>query len=542
MSAVQFVNSEAEVLRRAQALSMNINAGKGLLEVMKSNLGPRGTFKMLVGGAGQIKITKDGNVLLHEMQISHPTAAMIARSATAQDDTVGDGTSSNVLFIGELLRQAERLVLDGVHPRAITEGYELAKNKALELLDEFKIKQVLDSAILTQVAKSSIGTKVQPEWVEILVPLAVEAVQTILQVGQNIDLHMVEVLHMVSRQPGESQLVKGLVLDHGGRHPDMPKYLENVYVLNCNVSLEYEKTEVHSGFYFSSAEQRERLVRSERKLTDERAQKIIDLKREVCKKGEGFVVINQKGIDPVCLSMFAKEGILALRRAKRRNAERLMLACGGKALNSVEDMNADVLGWAGSVRQEDLGEEKFTFVENCKNPKSVTVLIKGPDDHTVAIMKEALRDGLRSVRNAIEDGFIVPGAGAFELFLYRKLNEYKEMVSGKAKIGIGAFAEAVLIIPKVLAENSGYDIQDTVMMLLEEEKSSKMPTGLNIWKKGVISPISEGVFDNFCVKKIFLNITSTLAQQLLLCDEILRAGKKMGGDKSESAAAPAPAM
>jgi len=542
MSSVQFVNSRAEVLKKAQALAMNINAGKGLVEVMKSNLGPRGTLKMLVGGAGQIKLTKDGNVLLHEMQISHPTASMIARSATAQDDTVGDGTTSNVLFIGELLKQAERLILDGLHPRIITEGYERAKAKSLELLEEFKMTKTIDAALLTQVARTSLSTKVQPEWVEILVPIVVQAVLAIAQENKEIDLHMVEILHMIHRLANDTRLVKGLVLDHGGRHPDMPSRVKNCFILNCNVSLEYEKTEVHSGFYFSNAEQRERLIKSERILTDERCQKIIDLKRKVCTNGEGFVVINQKGIDPVCLDMLAKENILALRRAKRRNAERLMLAVGGNAVNSVDELTAQDLGWAGLVYQETLGEEKFTFVEECKNPKSVTVLIKGPDEHTISILKEAIRDGLRAVKNAMDDNCVIPGAGAFEIFLHSKLMEFKDEVYGKSKLGVQAFAESILVIPKILAENSGYDAQDAVILLMDEYKKRKVPVGLNLWEMEVISPDQMGIFDNYCVKKIFLNITSTLAQQLLLCDEILKAGKKMGGNRDEDQAAPAPVM
>ena len=542
MSSVQFVNSQAEILRKAQALAMNINAGKGLFEVMKSNLGPRGTLKMLVGGAGQIKLTKDGNVLLHEMQIQHPTAAMIARSATAQDDTVGDGTTSNVLFIGELLKQAERLILDGVHPRLITEGYEQARTKSLQLLEEFKLTKKIDASVLTQVARTSLSTKVQPEWVEMLVPIAVNAVQIIEQEGKEIDLHMVEIMHMVHRQAKDTRLVKGLVLDHGGRHPDMPEKLKNCHILSCNVSLEYEKTEVHSGFYFTNAEQRERLIMSERILTDQRAQKIIDLKRQVCKKGEGFVVINQKGIDPVCLDMFAKEGIIALRRAKRRNMERLMLSVGGFGVNSVEDLKVEHLGWADTVTQETLGEDKYTLIEGCKNPKSCTILIKGPDDHTISILKEAVRDGLRAVTNAINDGCVIPGAGAFEIFLHTRLMEFKEEVYGKSKLGIQAFAEAVLVIPKILAENSGYNVQDAVILLIDEYKKRKVPVGLNLWELEVVSSDKMGIYDNYIVKKTSLNIAATLAQQLLLCDEILKAGKKMGGDRGEDAPAPAPVM
>ena len=540
MSSVQFVNSQAEILRKAQALAMNINAGKGLFEVMKSNLGPRGTLKMLVGGAGQIKLTKDGNVLLHEMQIQHPTAAMIARSAVAQDDTVGDGTTSNVLFIGELLKQAERLILDGLHPRINTEGYELSKNKCLALLEEFKVNKEVDVLLLQQVARTSLATKVQTEWVDLLVPIVTDAVLSISQQGKEIDLHMVEIMHMIHRQAKDSRLVKGLVMDHGGRHPDMPDKLNNCWILTCNVSLEYEKTEVHSGFYFANAEQRDRLIMSERILTDQRCMKIIELKRQVCTKGEGFVVINQKGIDPVCLDMFAKEGILALRRAKRRNMERLMLACGGIAVNGVDELRIEDLGWAGKVTQESLGEEKYTFVEDCKNPKSVTILLKGPDDHTIAILKDAVRDGLRAVTNTINDKAVIPGAGALEIFLYSKLMDFKNGVLGKAKLGVQAYAEALLIIPKILAQNSGYDSQDAVILLLDEYNKKKVPVGLNLWELGVISPEQMGVYDNYIVKKTFIDITTTLAEQLLLCDEILKAGKKMGNDRDEGANANAP--
>lgn len=542
MSSLQFVNSNAEILRKAQALAMNINAGKGLVDVMKSNLGPRGTLKMLVGGAGQVKLSKDGNVLLHEMQIKHPTAAMIARSAVAQDDTVGDGTTTNVLFIGELLKQAERLILEGLHPRVITEGFEIGKNFALDQLKEFKLSKTVDSSLLRQVARSSLGTKLQPQWAEMLTDIVSEAVQTIEQPNKEIDLHMIEIMHMVHRQASETRLVKGLVMDHGGRHPDMPKSLKNCLILSINVSLEYEKTEVHSGFYFSTAEQRERLIATERALTDQTCAKIIEAKRKYCTNGESFVIINQKGIEPVYLDQFAKEGILALRRAKKRNMERLMLSVGGKGLNRVDDIQREDLGWAGHVYQTSIGEEKYTFVEECKNPKSCTVLIKGPDEHTIAMLKDAVRDGLMAVKNTIEDDCVLPGAGALEIFLYDRISEMKEKIPGKAKLGVQAFAEALLVIPKTLAENSGYDIQDSIIMLLDEYKKNKVPIGLNVTDYGVISPEKAGIFDNLKTKQIFLNITTTLAEQLLLCDEILKAGKSMGGSKDEDAAVPTPGM
>ena len=540
MSSVQFVNSQAEVMKKAQALAMNITAGKGLFDVMKSNLGPKGTIKMLVGGAGQIKLTKDGCVLLHEMQIKHPTAAMIARCATAQDVTVGDGTTSNVLFIGELLKQAEQLIYDGVHPRLITEGYELAKTKSCELLEEFKLEKKVDSALMTCIAQTSLNTKLQPNWANMLVPMVVGAVQCVSQTGKQIDLNMVEIMHMVHRQASETRLVNGLVLDHGGRHSDMPNQLKNCFILTANVSLEYEKTEIHSGFYFSTAEQREKLVQSERKFTDERCQKIIDLKRLVCKEGQGFVLINQKGIDPVCLEMLARENIIGLRRAKRRNMERLMLCCGGRAVNAVDGITPEDLGWADSVKQETLGDDKYTFVEGCNNAKSCTILVKGPDPHTIAQLKDAIRDGLRAVKNVIEDSSVIPGAGAFEVFAHKKLVEYADTVEGKAKLGVAAFGRALLVIPKILAENAGYDVQDALIMLQDEFRKQKVPVGLDLEKFGVLSPTQMGIFDNYCVKKLFITLSNTLAQQLLLCDEILKAGRQMGGDRDPGARANAP--
>jgi len=536
MSSVQFVNSKAEVLRRFAALAMNINAARGLQEVMKSNLGPKGTLKMLVGGAGQIKITKDGHVLLNEMQIQHPTAAMIARSATAQDDIVGDGTTSNVLLIGELLKQAERLIQEGVHPRVISEGYELAREYCLKFLEEFKVvpKQI-DKRLLLDVAKTALSTKVHPEMANLLHEIVVDALEIIRIPGQPIDLFMIEMMHMPHKFGSESRLVRGLVLDHGARNADAPKRLKNCYILTCNVSLEYEKTEVHSGFFYSTAEQREKLAASERKFTDERCKKIIELKRKVCEgTDKNFVVINQKGVDPLSLELFSKEGIIALRRCKRRNMERLILACGGNAVNSVDDLTPEDLGWADEVSEFQMGDDKWTFIEGVKNPRSCTILVKGPNDHTIAMIKEAVRDGLRAVKNVYDDQCLLPGAGAFEIAAYNALQQYKDSVSGKTKLGVQAFAEALLVIPKTLAANSGFDVQDSIIHLIDAQKKEKVPVGIDVLKSdSYINPETQGIYDNYCVKKQFLNVAPLLAEQLLLVDEIMKAGKRMGGGPAE---------
>ncbi|XP_003391083.2 PREDICTED: T-complex protein 1 subunit zeta, partial [Amphimedon queenslandica] len=423
MAAVKSLNPKAEVARAAQALQLNINGARGLQEVLRTNLGPRGTMKMLVSGAGDIKLTKDGNVLLHEMQIQHPTASLLARVATAQDDITGDGTTSNVLIIGELLKQADIYISEGLHPRIVTEGFEKAKMKALEILESVKVSKEMERDTLVQVARTSLRTKLSPETADILTEVVVDAVLSIRKEGQPIDLHMVEIMQMMHKSDTDTKLVRGLVLDHGARHPDMKKRATDAYILTCNVSMEYEKSEVNSGFFYKTAGEREKLVAAERKFTDDKVMEVIKLKKKVCNGGNhGFVVINQKGIDPISLDQLAKEGIIALRRAKRRNMERLVLACGGEAMNSFENLSPNCLGKAGLVYEHVLGEDKYTFIEDVDNPQSVTILIKGPNKHTLSQIKDAVHDGLRAVKNAIEDGSVVPGGGAFEVAVYTALN------------------------------------------------------------------------------------------------------------------------
>ncbi|EMD00091.1 hypothetical protein BAUCODRAFT_365103 [Baudoinia panamericana UAMH 10762] len=529
-SAAQLLNSKAESRRRGEALRVNISAGEGLQDVLASNLGPTGTLKMLVDGAGAIKLTKDGSVLLKEMQIQNPTAVMIARAATAQDEICGDGTTSVVLMVGELLKQADRYISEGLHPRVITDGYELAKTEALRFLDTFKIEREPDRELLLSVARTSLSTKINPTLGEQLTPAIVDSVLAIYQKPAKPDLHMVEIMTMQHRTAADTQLIRGLALDHGARHPDMPKEVRNAYILTLNVSLEYEKSEINSGFYYSSAEQREKLVESERKFVDEKLRRIVELKKDVCGTDgkKNFVIVNQKGIDPLSLDVLAKNGIFALRRAKRRNMERLQLICGGISQNSVDDLKPDVLGWAGHVYEHTLGEEKFTFIEEVKDPKSVTLLIKGPNAHTITQIKDAVRDGLRSVYNMIVDGSVVPGGGAFQVAVASRLNsdDFQKSVKGKAKWGVSAFAEALLIIPKTLAANSGHDIQDC-LAALQDEHAEGHTAGLDLTLGEPMDPVQMGVYDSFRVLRNSIASATGIASNLLLCDEMLKA-RQMG--------------
>ncbi|KAK2197863.1 bifunctional GroEL-like equatorial domain superfamily/Chaperonin TCP-1 [Babesia duncani] len=539
--SVNILNKQADSLQAMAALLTNIHAAKSLFEILKSNLGPSGTCKMLVNGAGNIKITKDGSVLLSEMMIQHPTALILCRAAAAMDDITGDGTTSNVLFSSTLMKNSEELIVyENVHPKFICDGFNLALalcNVEIEKLavDISSSQNPLepDWELLSNVAKTSICTKLPRDLALHVATQVVEALKIVHAPPKELDLFMVEILHMRYNLASGTQLVRGMVLDHGARHPNMPKRLENVYILTLNVSLEYERSEVHSGFSYSSADQRDRLVESERKFTDEKVQKIIDLKRKVCPPGSNFTfcVLNQKGIDPAALDMLCREGIIGVRRVKRRNMERLTLCCGGNACNSVDELTPEDLGFAQLVYEQCVGEDKYTFIEGVKNPLSCTILIKGSSDYSIAQIKDAIRDGLRAVKNALDDTKVLPGAGAVELYLYGKLQKLAKETSGKTKYGILTFAESLLMIPKILADNAGLDGRQVVLQLLDIIESTDRIVGIDLKTGNLQIPAAEGVWDNYSVKRQTLTIATTVAQQMLLVDEVIRAGRSMNASQ-----------
>lgn len=418
-------------------------------------------------------------------------------------------------------------------------------------MDTFKLPKEVDRELLISVARTSLSTKLNANLAEKLTPAIVDAVLSIYQAPAKPDLHMIEIMKMQHRTASDTQLIRGLALDHGARHPDMPKRVENAFILTMNVSLEYEKSEINSSFFYSSADQRDKLVESERRFVDAKLKKIVDLKKEVCGNDpkKSFVVINQKGIDPLSLDVLAKNGIFALRRAKRRNMERLQLICGGTAQNSVEDLSPDILGWAGLVYEQQLGEEKYTFIEDVKDPKSVTLMIKGPNAHTITQITDAVRDGLRSVFNMIVDKSVVPGGGAYQVSCaaHLKSDAFKKTVKGKAKWGVDAFADALLIIPKTLAANAGHDIQDArkcyfalicpvsdafftnanTVASLQDENADGNIVGLDLISGQPMDPTQEGVYDSFRVLRNCVASSSSIASNLLLCDEMLKA-RQMG--------------
>ncbi|KFV40468.1 T-complex protein 1 subunit zeta, partial [Tyto alba] len=381
-------------------------------------------------------------------QIQHPTASLIAKVATAQDDITGDGTTSNVLIIGELLKQADLYISEGLHPRIVAEGFEIAKEKALEVLEQVKVTKEMDRETLIDVARTSLRTKVHTELADILTEAVVDSVLTVRKPDEPIDLHMVEIMEMKHKSETDTT---------------------NSYML-------------HAGCGGCSC--------------------------LIC-----------------CLGFFLFFCLFLLECAKLYVFSlRLTLACGGTAMNSVEDLTPDCLGHAGLVYEYTLGEEKYTFIEKCDNPRSVTLLIRGPNKHTLTQIKDAVRDGLRAVKNAIEDGCVVPGAGALEVAVANALVKHKPNVKGRAQLGVQAFADALLIIPKVLAQNSGYDPQEALVKVQAEHAESGQLIGVDLNTGEPMVAAAAGIWDNYNVKKQLLHSCTVIASNILLVDEIMRAG------------------
>eukprot|EP00917_Polyrhabdina_sp_WS-2016_P028156 GHVP01060069.1.p1 GENE.GHVP01060069.1~~GHVP01060069.1.p1 ORF type:complete len:531 (-),score=129.36 GHVP01060069.1:187-1779(-) len=527
MSSLQQLSPKAEMARQKKTLRLIISDAVGLQELLESNLGPKGTLKMLVSGGGDIKITKDGKTLLGEMQIQSPIAALIARAASSQDDVVGDGTTSAVILVGEVLKRAAYAIDDGIHPKPLSDGIHLARDEAIKYLETLKRQKTGSREDILEVAKTAVGTKLDASLTKLISEMCTDSVISIQDEKGNIDLHRIEIVRMQRKVASESRIIKGLVLDHGARHSGMPSELRNCYVLILNVSLEYEKTEVNSSFLYSTAEQKDKLVQSERAFTDEKVKKIIEFKRKVCKEGESFVIINQKGIDPLSLNLLANEGIIALRRAKRRNMERLQLCCGGTAQNSVDGLKEEYLGFAGYVHQQAFGEEKFTFVEEVKDPKSVTMLIQGQSNSVIAGIVDALRDGLRGIKNFFDDKkTVLPGGGGTNAALSMHLAKFSESFFDKRQIGIKVLSDALLSIPRILAKNSGLDPVETILKLQEGYKNGSA-NGINLETGGLLDHDIEGVWDTYAVHRQSLESCTLISSTLLIVDGMIKAGRSL---------------
>ena len=522
-----------------EAQRNNITAAKIIAETIKTTLGPKGMDKMLVSSFGDVSITNDGATIMKELDVEHPAAKMLVEVAKAQDNEVGDGTTTAVVLAGELLAKAEDLLNQNIHPTVIIDGYKKASEKAQEILEKMAVPvSINDDKRLMDVAMTSMGSKSVTVAKEHFAKLAVEAIKQVAEEKDGklkADVDLIKVLKKHGKGLDETELVKGMVIDKEVAHSQMPKTVENAKIALLNAKLEIEKTEFDAKINIDTPEQMKLFLDEEERMLREMVDKIAETGANV--------VFCQKGIDDVALHFLAKKGIMAVKNVSSGDMEKLARATGGKIIASVKDLTADVLGEARLVEEVKIGEDKLVYVRECKNPKAVTIVVRGGTEHVVDEAERSLHDALCVVRNAIEDGKIVPGGGAPEAEVAKQLRDYAVKVGGREQLAIEAFADAVESIPLTLAENAGLDPIDIMVALRAKHESAASPTyGVDVFSGEVKDMLELNVVEPLRVKQQVVKSATEAANMILKIDDLIAAKgmekekekeKKPEGEKSE---------
>jgi len=511
--------------RGQDALKANIMAAKIIAESVRSSLGPKGMDKMLVDGFGDVTITNDGATILDEMEVQHPAAKMMVEVAKTQDDEVGDGTTTSVVVAGELLKKAEELIDQGIHPTVIVDGYRQASNRALEVLDQIAIKiDPIDKATLRKVAEVSLASKILAEDKEAMAELAVNAILQVAEKtpdGYKVDIDDVK----VEKKPGESltdtALIKGIVLDKEIVHPGMPKRVEDAKIALVDAPLEVEKTEFDAKINIENPEQMKAFLDEEEKM-------LKDMTDKVSNSGAN-VLLCEKGIDDVAQHYLAKKGILAVRRVKQSDMEKLVKATGGKVVSNVNDLRPEDLGFAKLVEERKVADDKMTFVEGSKNPKAVTILVRGGSERLVDEAERAIHDALCVVRDVVLDPRVVAGGGAPEAEVARRLREHAQKLSGKEQLAVIAFGEALETLPTALAENAGLDPIDILVQLRAAHEKGQLWAGVDVNESKVADLKERGVLEPLGVKVQVIKSAAEAAGMILKIDDVIAAAKSGAG-------------
>lgn len=502
----------------------NIAAAKAVANAVKSTLGPRGMDKMLVDNIGDITITNDGVTVLKSMEIENPAAKMIVEVAKTQEEEVGDGTTTAVIIAGELLKNAETLLDQSIHPTLVARGYRLAANKAQEILDKIKLhldianKEDLSRIVKTAIVGKSTGADTH------IVSLIVDAVQHVKSMsGKNdtLDLDDIKVEKKVGGGLLDSRLIKGVIIDKEKVHPDMPEEIKNAKVALLNLALEIEKTNIDAQIRIEKPEQLQAFLDEEENMLKEMVEKI--------KASGANVVIVQKGIDDTAQHFLSKAGILAFRRVSESDMKKIGKATGAKVVATLDELGKDSLGEAGVVHVEKLAGETLALIEECKNPKAVTILVRGGTEHVVDEIQRAIDDSLGDLKSVIEDGgSIVAGGGAAELEVSKNLRDFATGLEGREQLAVNSFADALEVVPKTLAENAGLDPIDILVELRAEHQKGKTWAGVNlldVYKPQVSDMYKEGVIEPLRTKKQAIKSASEVAVMILRIDDIIAAGK-----------------
>ncbi len=519
------MSDDTERTKGKDAQSMNIMAAKLVAETVRTTLGPKGMDKMIVDSMGDVIVTNDGVTILDEMDIQHPSAKMVVEIAQTQEDEVGDGTTTAVVLAGELLKQAEDLLEQNLHPTVIAKGYRMATEKSMEVLNDIgKPISIDDKEDLKKVAMTAMTGKGADTNKEILAELIIQAVRKVSQeTGEGIetDINDIKIETKVGEGVENSELIEGIVLDKEKTHPRMPSNVKNAKVALLDTPLEVKNTETDSQINISDPEKMQSFLDMEEDMLEKMVGKVSDSGADV--------VFCQKGIDDLAQHFLAKKGVMAVRRVSKRDMEKLSKATGAEIVSNVKDLTSKDLGQAGRVQEKSLGDENMIYVKDCKKAQAVTVLIRGGTTHVIDEIKRALEDAIGDVTTALKHGQVVAGAGSPEVELSRELSRFADSLSGREQLAVEAFSTALEVIPRTLAENAGLDPIDVLTELRSAHDEDKESFGVDVVSGEVIDSWDAGVVEPLKIKTQAVSSASEVAVMILRIDDVIKGGKDKAG-------------
>ena len=507
-----------------EAQRNNFMAAKLIADVIKSSLGPQGMDKMLVDGLGDVTITNDGATILKEIDVQHPAAKMMVEIAKTTDSEVGDGTTSAVVLAGALITKAEELVNKGVHPTIIVDGYAKSADKALDILENIAIKiDPTDKTWLTKIATTSMQTKLVSEDAPHLSKLIVYAITQIAEkVGETYEIDLDNI--KVEKKPGgslsDTTLITGMVLDKEVVHSGMPKSITNAKIALLNAALEIEKTEISAEIRISDPTQMKSFMDEENRLLKTMVEKV--------SAAGANVLLCQKGLDDIAQHYLAKEGILTVRRVKESDMTKLSKATGARLVTNLEDLTAEDLGEASLVEERKVEEDKWVFIEGCKNPKAVTLLIRGGSQRIIDESDRSIHDALMVTKDVLEQPAVLAGGGSPEEEISHQLREWSSSLSGREQLAVQMFAAAIEKIPLTLAENAGLDPIDSQVELRAKHSDGKTWWGIDITAGGVGDLSESNIYEPLKVKTQIIKSASEAANMILRIDDVISSGKSAG--------------
>ena len=508
--------------RGKDAQRSNIAAAKIIAELVKSTLGPHGMDKMLVDTLGDVTVTNDGATILDEIEVQNPAAKMMVEVAKAQDKEVGDGTTTAVILAGELLRRAEELIQDQIHATTIVAGYRNAADKALEILKQLAVTVNLDDKeSLRKAALTSVRSKVIEGVREHLADISIEAVDLVKEKRGDAWMADIDNIQLIKKQGKsvlDTKLVKGVIVDKEVIHPGMPKSLKNPKIALLDSALEIEKTEMSAEIRINDPSKMKLFLDQETLMMKSMVDKI--------KVSGANIVLCQKGIDDMVQHFLAKEGVMAVRRIKQSDMEKLAKATGGRVVTNLDDLKSTDLGQANLVEERKFGEDKMVFIEGCKDPKAVGILIRGGLERLVDEVERALKDSLHVVADIVKKNKVVAGGGSIEMEVAKRLKEHAIKVGGREQLAVEAFAEALETIPKILAENAGLDPIDLMVALRSShEKADGTWMGVDVVTGRPVDMMKKGVIEPVVVKEQAIKSAVEAASMILRVDDVIAAAK-----------------